>query len=75
MTTQQVESGKQGHRKSSWGTLHTTQLVVGRLAFSKGEGDGEGSEALPTFARFEPLTSIFSTCSRGEAEEISISEN
>jgi len=75
MTTQQIESGKQEHRNSSWGTLHTTRLVVGRLVLSKGEGDSEGSEALPTFARFEPLTSIFSTCSRGEAEEISISEN
>jgi len=75
MTTQQVESGKQEHRNSSWGTQHTTQLVVGRFAFSKREGDGEGSEALPTFARFEPLTSIFSPRLRGEAEEISISEN
>jgi hypothetical protein len=74
MTTQQVESGKQDHRNSSGGTLHTTRLVVGRFALSKGEGDGEGSEALPTFARFEPLTSILSACSRGEAEEISISE-
>jgi len=75
MTTQQVESGKQEHRNSSWGTLHTTQLVVGRLALSKGERDGGGSEVLPTFARFEPLTSILSPRSREEAEEISVSEN
>jgi len=75
MTTQQVESGKQEHRNSSWGTQHTTQLVVGRLSLSKGEGDGEGSEALPTFARFKPLASILSARSKGEAEEISVSEN
>lgn len=42
MTTQQVESEEQEHRNCKWGTLHTTRLVVGRLALCKEEGEGEG---------------------------------
>jgi hypothetical protein len=75
MTTQQVESGKQEHWNSSYGTLHTTQLVVGRLALRKGEGEGEGLLRTTHCGDSKLLTSVLSPRSREEAEEISVSEN
>ena len=71
MTTQQFESGKQENRNNSWGTLHTTRLMLGRLALSKGDGEDEGL----TRARSEPLTLVLSPCARREAAEIRVDEH
>jgi hypothetical protein len=66
MTTQQVESGKQERSNNSYGTRQTTPLALGRLAFSKGEGEGRPPALL---IALEPLTSVLSRWKRGEAAE------
>jgi hypothetical protein len=68
---QMTTPSKNLEQNSARGELHVRAL--GYLALFEGEGESEGSGPLPMYARFEPLTSILSPCSRGEAEEISIS--
>ena len=68
MTTQQVESGKQEHRKDIYGIkMWHAQLGVGHLALSKGEGEGFSGRS--DYADFQPLTLVLSPYSRGEAKE------
>ena len=63
MTTEQIELGKQERRK---------ETRTGRLALCKGEGEDEGFARQPPCAASEPLTSVLSPGTRGEAAEIRI---